>query len=577
MNWTQLKMVIWLRWRLTLNQVARHGKFNLVVAIIGVIGIIGMALAAGVGGTFFGFMAMPGFRPGANMLFWDVLVLVFLFLWMISVLAEIQRSETIDLGRLLHLPVSLQGIFVINYIVSHVTFGLVLFLPAVLGVSVGLVFGKGILMVLMFPLVFTFVFMITAWTYCLRGWLVTLMVNPRKRRNIVLIITTAFILLTQLPNIYINVIMRHQRGGPFASNHSSSKNFLDSIPPGWIEAHNYVPFLWLPKGATALAQGNPLPATLGSLGAFLLGAAGLARAYRSTLRFYTGQQGGENVPAEPQALPSDGVPAPVRPNFIEKRVPFVSEDVAALSLAFLRSMLRAPEIRIALFTNVIVIVVLIGAAFSNVVKTRSGAFQLFSGTGAVAFTFFGLAQLIFNQFGYDRDGFRILVLSPSRRRDVLLAKNVALAPIVFTLGTIALVVMIFVTHLPVLGVLAGILQLGTLFLFLTMVGNFTSIWTPYRVSAGSLKPTKPPAKIILLVMLTQFCFPIAMLPAVLPTLLGILLERLDFGPARVIDAILSLGALGLAALFYYLSLEGLGNFLEKREQKILQVVSQEVE
>ena len=38
---------------------------------------------------------------------------------------------------------------------------------------------------LLLPLVLGFVFMVTAWTYCVRGWLAALMVNKRRRRAIV--------------------------------------------------------------------------------------------------------------------------------------------------------------------------------------------------------------------------------------------------------------------------------------------------------------------------------------------------------------------------------------------------------
>lgn len=576
MNWTQLKMVIWLRWRLTRNQVARHGKLNAVIAVIGTVFGILLALAAGVGGIVLGAMALNDVPPRAMMLIWDGAAGFFLFLWLIGILAEIQRSETIDLARLLHLPVSLEGIFVINYIASHVSIGLILFLPASLGVCIGLIFAKGPLMLLMLPLVLTFVFMVTAWTYCLRGWLVTLMVNPRRRRNVMVFITLAIVLIGQGPNLYFNVYLRHHGGNHFQSN---SKNFLNNIPPGWLLAHDYVPVLWLPKGAASLAEGNVLPAVLGSLGAFLLGAAGLARAYRSTLRFYTGNERGKptETTVEPQAATIADAKPIARKNFLEKRVPFVSEEVAAWSLAFLRSMTRAPEIRIALFTNIVVIIVLFGAMFSNSWKAQSPVFRLFSGTGAVAFTFFGLAQLIFNQFGYDRDGFRMFVLSPTRRRDILLAKNVALLPIISTIGLLSISLVAVWTRLPLLGVAAAIFKLATMFLLLSIAGNFASIWAPYRVTAGSLKPTKPPAKIIFLVMLTQLLFPLVMLPIAIPPLAGIAAESFNLWPGPLIDAVLSLVILTFAGLFYYLSLDGLGNFLEKREQKILLVVSQEVE
>ncbi|MDB6022774.1 MAG: hypothetical protein JWQ04_2631 [Pedosphaera sp.] len=577
MNWSQLRTVLWLRWRLTRNQLSRKGGLNAAIAIIGVVFGICLAIAAGVGGILGGALGLADQPPKVLLLVWDGIVGIFLFLWMIGVLTEIQRSETIDLARLLHLPVSLEGIFVINYIASLFTPSIILFVPGAVGLCLGLLWGKGGIMLFLLPLVLAFIFMVTAWTYCLRGWLVALMVNPRRRRTVIMVLTFSVILLGQAPNLYFNVYLRHHNGGSHkpAINLSSKNDPLGGIPDQWIVAHDYVPLLWLPNGAMALAENNLLPAVLGSLGAFLLGVAGLAVAYRSTLKFYTGREKAKAVPARPSG-PAHA-PGLIPKNFIEKRLPFVSEDVAALALAFFRSLSRAPEIKITVFTNILVIIVIFGVMLSNTLKGKTGVFQSFGATGAVAFTFLGLLQAMFNQFGYDRDGFRSLVLSPARRRDVLLAKNLSFAPIVMGLGLTLLVVMAVLMHLPLLTVFAAGLKLAAMFLLISIAANFVSVFAPYRVIAGSLKPTKPPAKMILLIFVTQLLYPVVMIPIALPPLLGFASEKLGFWPAPVVDAILSVGLLAVAVIFYKLSLTGAGEFLERREQRILLVVSQEVE
>jgi hypothetical protein len=573
MNWTQLKMVLWLRWRLTRNQFARKGKVNAVIAVVAIVLGLCVAVGAGIGGIFGGMFALANATPRHAMLTWDSIVCIFLFMWLIGVLTELQRSETIDLARLLHLPVTLEGVFFINYIVSHLTMSIIFFVPVMLGLCIGLVLGKGLTMLLMFPLVLTFVFMVTALTYCLRGWLIALMVNPRRRRNIMVFITLFVILLGQAPNLYFNVYLRH-RGNQGHKSQGLQKAQPDAIPEGFVNAHAYVPFLWLPKGAMELTDGNVMPAVAGSLGAFLLGSFGLAWAYRSTMRFYTGKEKAKAIPVRQVVV--NGKPGVVPKNFIEKQVPFVSEDVAALTLAFFRSMIRAPEIRIALFTNFVIIIVLVAWAFSNSLKNVPERFMIFSGTAGVAFTFFGLIQMMFNQFGMDREGFRALVLSPMSRRDVLLAKNLSFAPFIFTLGMTMLIILHFVLKMPALAVLAGVFQLGVMFLLLSLAGNFVSALVPYRITAGSLKPTKPPPKVILLMLLTQLLFPVVMVPVAFPPVIGILSENFGFSAASV-DAACSLLLLGVAVFLYKAMLNTLGNFLEEREQKILMVVAQEGE
>ncbi|HZV35491.1 MAG TPA: ABC transporter permease [Verrucomicrobiae bacterium] len=575
MNWTQLKTVLWLRWRLTYNQFSRKGVLNTVLAIFAIVFGISAAAGAGIGGIFGGALGLSKAPPQITMYIWDAIVGVFLFIWLIGVLAELQRSETIDLARLLHLPVTLQGVFFINYIVSHLAMSIIIVVPLMLGLSLGLLFVKGWPMLFMFPLVLSFIFMVTAWTYCLRGWLITLMVNPRRRRNVLVIVTLSIVLLGQAPNLYFNVYLRHQ--GYQRHRHGVSKATRSQIPvpEGFVTAHNYVPFLWLPNGAMELQQGDILPAALGSLGALLLGALGLGRAYRSTMRFYTGYEKAKAPRAQPVATAK--APAIARKSFVEKRVPYFPEDVGALALAFFRSMSRAPEIRISLFTNFLVIIILCGVIFSGSLKSVPARFQLMAATGAVAFTFFGLIQIMFNQFGFDREGFRSLVLSPMRRRDVLLAKNLSFAPFIFGLGFLLLLVLVILLKLPVLGLVAGLFQLGAMFLLLSMAGNFISALVPYRISAGSLKPTKPPAKVVFLIMLTQMLFPLTMMPIAIPPLLGLAAESFDILPASLVDACFSLVLFGLALFFYHLSLDAQGDFLENREQQILLVVSQENE
>ena len=48
-----------------------------------------------------------------------------------------------------------------------------------------------------------------------------------------------------------------------------------------------------------------------------------------------------------------------------------------------------------------------------------------------------------NQFGFDRDGFRVFVLSPAPRRDILLGKNLAFAPMAMAIAAVILVVVEF--------------------------------------------------------------------------------------------------------------------------------------
>src|SRR4030065_2337238 len=104
MNWSQLRTIIWLRWRLTRNQWSRGGQLNAVLTII--ITFIGLALgfASGIAGLLLGTFALSKAPPPVMLIVWDLIIGVFLLLWLAGVVSEIQRSETIDIRRRVHLP-----------------------------------------------------------------------------------------------------------------------------------------------------------------------------------------------------------------------------------------------------------------------------------------------------------------------------------------------------------------------------------------------------------------------------------------------------------------------------------------
>src|ERR1700720_1004998 len=283
MNWEQLQTILWLRWRLTRNLWTRSKGIGAVVAAVVAAGSLVLGGASFVGALLGGIYGFGQADPKVVWGVWCGLTVAFLFLWLIGLLQEIQRSEAIDLQRLMHLPVALGQIFIINYLASHLALSIILFVPALMGLALGMTVARGPAMLLLVPLALGMVFSISAWTYCLRGWLATLMSNPRRRRNVVMSIVFCFVLLGQAPNLYFNVFRRvdgHAR--------TKSTNSLATLRT----AQKFIPPLWLPLGAQALAEGDALPALLGTLGCFAIGALGLCRAYQGTVRFYRGDSGG---------------------------------------------------------------------------------------------------------------------------------------------------------------------------------------------------------------------------------------------------------------------------------------------
>ncbi len=215
MNWEQVKAIAWLRWRLSVNQWRRGGTINAVITMI----IAAAALMASVCCFFvaitLGVLLLRKANADRLLVMWDVIVVVFLFLWIVGLFSELQRSEALSLEKLLHLPVSLSGAFLLNYLASLLSISLLIFIPVTAGLAIALVVVHGPRMLVVLPLLGSFVLMITAVTHQFRGWLFALMTNKRRRRTIIAAVTAVFILLVQLPNIVNLTVQRQLRSkGP---------------------------------------------------------------------------------------------------------------------------------------------------------------------------------------------------------------------------------------------------------------------------------------------------------------------------------------------------------------------------
>lgn len=575
MYWSQLCTILWLRWRLTRNQWSHGGQVNAAISIVVTSILLIVGAAGGVIGLLVGAFALAKVSPGVILGVWDGTIGAFLVFWIVGILSEIQRSEAIDIGKMLHLPVSLRGIFLVNYAASHVTASIIAFVPWMLGLSIGLAASRGWAMLWLIPLVLGFVCMMTAWTYHLRGWLVMLMQNPRRYRAIVGGITLAFVLLSQLPNLLMNTTHEHgsrsKQVQPETPREPPIKHFPDlgnSSTVLWL--HRVVPVLWVGNGATHLASGSAWPAVLGAAGTFGLAGLGLGRAYKSTRRFYEGRSIKARTRKKKQAIVTGRT-------LLERTLPGLPDEAAALALATFRSMTRATEVKMAMASNLLWLVIFGGMLFVRHSGPTGAGTRPFAATAAVVLPFFGMAQLLLNHFGFDRSGFRALVLSPVPRWQILLGKNLALLPFTMGLGLIFLLIAKLALHIPWLVVLAACLQSVTAFLLLSMLGNLISPLLPCRIAPGALRPTKLPAFAGLLLVLCHMSFSAMLGPLFLPALAGWLFASAGWLPAAPTNLLFSTIELALLIVLYRLSLPHLGRLLQHREKEILRIVTQEVE
>ena len=581
MNWEQLKAILWLRWRLSRNQFIRGGPLNAVLSVMLKVTLAMGALGLGAAGLAGGWFAGAQATPLVLLAVWDAIVFGFLLLWASGVMIEIQRSESIDLPKLLHLPVTLQQVFVFNYVVSLLAPSIVLFLPGMLGFCAGLTLGGGPLLALLGPLVLGFVFALTAWTYCLRGWLAALMTNKRRRRAIIVWVTVVFVAVCQVPNLVLTSprfhLMLHPPPSSRRARLQPAGSGQDALPQVVLDAHVALPPGWLGYGAMTLKQHNPWPALAATALGWLVGALGLRQAYRLTLRFYQGQEGRPR-PA-PIAHPAPQGPLrPSRPSLVERSLPGLPDDIAALTLALLRSLTRAPELKMALIMPVVMGAVAGSMAFTRPQGSIPHALAGFLATGVAVFAVFSMAPTMANAFGLDRDGFRSLILLPTQRHHILLAKNLSFFPFVAAVAVVLLAVAAVVTRMTWDACLTGLVQAPTAFLLFCLLCNVAAVLAPYRMAQGSLQMKKPKP----LVFLAMLFLNVLLMPVVLPVLLiapalQLLFSSRNWAPWLPVNVLAATATLAAVAWLYRSVLPLEGRLLRRREQAILQEVTQEIE
>ena len=582
MNWEHLRAFLWLRARLNANKAKRASSLtNTLNTTLMILAII-IGIAAFAGSLALSYYLIAKQSPEVVLYVWDGVVAAFLFFWLVILSVELQRSELLPLEKFLHYPISVSGLFLINYVASvlseHVA--VFLFIPAMLGLSLGLVIGRGVAMLWLFPLLLAFLLMVTAVTYQFRGWLAVLMLNKRHRRTVVTVVTLVSILMFQLPYLSTRVFGgRRSRRSAITSNEQAGQIAKT--------ASMTVPLGWLPYGAMAAAEGRYLPPVLGIMGMTLIGAVSLRRSYRTTVRLYTGNYGsGQTKRAKramkaaqispqqaaghlPRSLPNSAAAR----SFLEMQLPWVSEQASAVAVTTFRSLTRAPEAKMVLLSPLVMIFIF-GASVVRM-SSRPGEFtRPLMASAVLAMILFGMGQLAGNQFSFDRSGFRNFVLASTPRREILLGKNLALAPLVLGLALVAVIFLQVAFPMRLDFFIAALFQMITMFLLYCMFSNFVSILNPTPTTAGSLKPAvKPSGKTLLFGILTMVLFPFALAPSMIPLGLEIGLHWLGWFSGIPISLLFSLGEVLAVGYLYSLVLDRQGELMQSRELRILDVVS----
>jgi hypothetical protein len=611
LNWQHLTAFLWLRWRLMINQWSRGGSFNAVLMMIVAVGALLLAVPLFIGALVFGVQFFPKVEPVYLLYVWDGVVFAFLFFWMIGLVTELQRTEPLALSKFLHLPVTVDGAFLINYASSLLRLSLIVFVPIMLGMCLALIYTRGPALIWTLPLLAAFLLMVTALTYQFQGWLASLVSNPRRRRTIIFAITAIFILVSQAPNLVnlyapwgpqhradrsvalrdeLSRLERVARDNKFDTNEYTrrQKEVLEKHEAENQQANHEIvarlehmarlvnlllPFGWLPLGVIAATEGNAVPAVLAFLGMATNGTASLRWAHRTTIRMYQGDYTARKSRPAPQAQVPARAAGTAGILLVEKRLPGFSEPVSAIALGCFRSLVRSPEAKMMLLTPLVMGAVF-GSTFMRGQANMPEVARPLIASGGLLFVLAGMLQLMANQFGFDRDGFRVFVLCAAPRRDILLGKNLSFAPLALGLSVLLVILVQVFCPLRLEHFLSMFPQLISMFLLFCLVTNLVSIYTPMHIAAGSLKPTNVKMVPVLLQLVMIFILlPLSQAPTLLPLGIEALLEWKGWTAGFPVCLVLSLAECAAVIFIYRVALDWEGGLFQAREQRILETVT----
>ena len=197
-----------------------------------------------------------------------------------------------------------------------------------------------------------------------------------------------------------------------------------------------------------------------------------------------------------------------------------------------------------------------GAAFSSFSFNRMkhivpGQFSGLVAPAAAILATFSFAPVMANAFGLDRNGFRGLVLLPTRRDQILLAKNLAFLPLVGAVGVALLLLAEIMLRISLDVFVSGLVEVVMAFILFSLMCNCISILAPYRTAAGTLQAKKPKPVVFLAVALTMLGMPLVLWPVLIPSALQLLCTFLSGMPPWVqVDVVSSMVLLAGVAWLY---------------------------
>jgi len=527
-----------------------------------VIGCIGAAafVFAGILAWFFYYMGAGWFpeQPRSmTLLALNGLLLVYILGWFWGFAMEMQRSDVIDVKKMLYFPVPLPAINAINYLVSLVGFTTLFFTASILGLISGLWSALGAGQLIALPAAILFYFAASAWAYYLRGLMAVWMVNKRRRRILVSLLPLFFMVSGFMPMILTNTMNTGHSGEDLIHWMNEPAQFV------WVERFSQA----FPTGWLALALSSVItregPFLLPIAALLLLGAMGYYLGYRMTWRYCfetdTGATGSKRTAEGGKRLP-----------FTARQIPGLGDDTAALTLAAFLNFTRHPQMRTMLLAPFGMIILLLVMNSKAIFAGQNLGMPII----VVMWPFFMFSAFFFNLFGMDSRGFRAMMMLPTPRYRILMAYHLALLPLAGGMGLLFALLGAWFFSMGPQAIVVALLQVLLLFLLFTLAGSFVSIYSPFTMGRNMMRGQK--SRSLLLSVLMPFLVALLMLPTCLCLLADSLATRWGIVafPAGVL---MSLAFIVATLVAYPFALRHAGDLLLIREQRILAALQKTAE
>lgn len=530
------------------------------IALLSVAGLVwtGFSIGAGVFCYLAAASAAPR-DPNLLLLIFDAGVCGFLFFAAFGLMTELQRTEAIDFRKMMHFPISLVGVFLLNYAASLFSPMLILFASVMSGLIAGLYVRYGIAVFWAIALAVLFHAMLAACLYSFRGWLASLMVGKRRRAWIVSLVTIGFVILVQLPNF---LFMGMRNGGFDALDKGQATDLLE-------KASVFFPPFWLSLGMWWLTQGEwPVAAACtGGMAAIALAVLGLG--YRNTLRTYHGRSSRGAAPVLAVRI--------ARLPWTLRRLPGCSDETAAVAVAYFLTLTRHAQLRVAL-----IMPFLFAGALAIVPRwlprETVSSFQPDTFLAILLFAvLLGFLPYQFNIFGVEASGFLRLTLLSAPRRRILLGANLALLALAAGASIAVLLPVFFFTALSARRLFMAAAGLVFVQIVFCIVGNLCSIYFPFRMDPAVMRQQFNRWTMALRVLAGELLVALSLVPVGICFLLDMFAQA-EWGPnAFPAGLAAELTLIEVMALVYGLTLSGMGDLLLSREQRILEALARKRE